>query len=47
MAADHLTVEPLCPKCGGTCYVGAQMCQCLREASPAGAEEGAGCTVRH
>ena len=28
---DDLTVQPLCPKCGGTGYVGAQMCECLRE----------------
>ena len=28
---DDLTVQPLCPKCGGTGYVGAQMCECLKE----------------
>ena len=27
---DDLTVQPLCPKCGGTGYVGAQMCECLK-----------------
>ena len=26
-----LTEEPVCPKCGGTGYVGAAMCQCLKE----------------
>lgn len=28
---DDLTVQPLCPKCSGTGYVGAQMCECLKE----------------
>ena len=28
---DDLTVQPLCPNCGGTGYVGANMCECLRE----------------
>ena len=28
---DDLTVQPLCPKCGGTGYVGARMCECLME----------------
>ena len=26
-----LTEEPVCPQCGGTGYVGAAMCQCLKE----------------
>lgn len=26
-----LTEEPICPDCGGTGYVGAQMCHCLKE----------------
>lgn len=29
--AEELTVQPICPKCGGTGYVGAAMCECLRE----------------
>ena len=28
---DDLTVQPICPKCGGTGYVGAAMCECLKE----------------
>ena len=28
---DDLTVQPLCPNCGGTGYVGAAMCECLKE----------------
>ena len=28
---DDLTVQPLCPNCSGTGYVGANMCECLRE----------------
>ena len=28
---DDLTVQPICPTCGGTGYVGAVMCECLRE----------------
>ena len=31
LEADELTVQPICPKCGGTGYVGAAMCECLRE----------------
>ena len=27
----YLDDTPICPKCGGTGYVGAQMCDCLRE----------------
>lgn len=28
---DDLTVQPICPTCGGTGYVGAAMCECLKE----------------
>ena len=28
---DDLSAAPLCPRCGGTGYVGAVMCDCLRE----------------
>ena len=28
---DDLIVQPICPKCGGTGYVGAAMCECLKE----------------
>lgn len=28
---DDLTVQPICPTCGGTGYVGAVMCECLKE----------------
>ena len=28
---DDLSPAPLCPRCGGTGYVGAVMCDCLRE----------------
>ena len=28
---DDLIVQPICPKCGGTGYVGATMCECLKE----------------
>ena len=28
---DDLTVQPICPKCGGTGYAGAAMCECLKE----------------
>lgn len=28
---DDLAVQPICPKCGGTGYVGAAMCECLKE----------------
>ena len=28
---DDLTVQPICPTCGGTGYVGAVMCDCLKE----------------
>ena len=28
---DDLTVQPICPTCGGTSYVGAAMCECLKE----------------
>ena len=28
---DDLTVQPSCPTCGGTGYVGAVMCECLKE----------------
>lgn len=29
--ADDLSVTPICPHCGGSGYVGAAMCECLRE----------------
>lgn len=28
---DDLAVQPICPTCGGTGYVGAVMCECLKE----------------
>lgn len=28
--ADFLNEEPICPKCGGSGYVGSQMCSCLQ-----------------
>lgn len=28
---DELEMQPICPKCGGTGYVGAVMCECLHE----------------
>lgn len=31
MEPDDLSVQPICPKCGGTGYVGAVMCECLKE----------------
>ena len=37
----YLDDTPVCAKCGGRGYVGAQMCSCLRELCLAGAEKGA------
>lgn len=28
---EDLELQPICPKCGGTGYVGAAMCECLKE----------------
>ena len=43
---DDLTVQPICPTCGGTGYVGRGHVRMPQGALPAGAEEGADESVR-
>ena len=43
----YLTEEPLCPDCGGTGYVGAKMCHCLKALCAAEQRKGMGAAFQN